>query len=171
MSYYVIVRGPMGSGKTTLARLLAKRLRGRYVSVDALLRQEGLDQQWEGGYIAQKSFLRANALLAPAAKKLLREGKPVVVDGNFYWTSQVRDLERLLRFPHVVFTLRAPLAVCLARERARGHAHGEDAVRAVFRKAARVRRGIGIDANRSVARSVGEMVAFLRKRGFLRESI
>jgi len=36
MSYLVIIRGPLGVGKTTIAKKLTVRLEGKYFSVDKI---------------------------------------------------------------------------------------------------------------------------------------
>jgi shikimate kinase len=34
MEYFVIIRGPLGVGKTTIAKRLAKQLNAKYISID-----------------------------------------------------------------------------------------------------------------------------------------
>ena len=89
MSYFIIIRGPLGCGKTTIAKKLATCLAGKYFSVDKILDAHKLGYDTEGGNIAQKSFLKTNEILAPQAKKFLAAGQPVIFDGNFYWRSHI----------------------------------------------------------------------------------
>ena len=42
--YFIIIRGPLGIGKTTIAKALTERLDGYYVSIDGVLDEHGLDQ-------------------------------------------------------------------------------------------------------------------------------
>jgi predicted kinase len=136
----IVLRGPFGVGKTTVARALAERLGAGTVSIDRLLERF----PWDGG--SESLFLRTNRPAARRARALLARGRSAIVEGNFYWPSAIDDLVARVPYPSAVLTLRAPLAVCLARDRARRVRYGASAARAVFRKVGRVRRGTSIDA-------------------------
>jgi predicted kinase len=153
MSYYVIVRGPLGVGKTTVAGRLARRIGGEHLSIDRILDEEDL---WESGRLCE--FLRANRSAARRAQRLLGRGVPVVFDGNFYWKSQIADLLRRLHAVHRIFTLTAPLEVCLRRDRRRTHSYGPEATRAVYLKSTRFEYGIPVDATRDVREVIRELV-------------
>lgn len=56
MSFYVIVRGPLGCGKSTIAEKLSKILKAEYFAVDRVLDKHGLSEDWEDGYISQKKL-------------------------------------------------------------------------------------------------------------------
>ena len=116
MPYYIIIRGPLGSGKSTVARKLSKILKGRHISIDDILDKHGLEKDHENGYISQKSFIKANAIAASEAKTLMKSGTTVVFDGNFYWKSQIKNLIGRMNYPRYVFTLKAPLSVCVTRD-------------------------------------------------------
>src|SRR3989344_6810955 len=109
MSYYILIRGPLGCGKSTLAERVAKKLKAEYIAIDRVLDEHDLTKDKEAGYISQKSFIKANEIIALKAAKFLGKGVPIVFDGNFYWRSQIDDLITRLDFPHYVFTLKAPL--------------------------------------------------------------
>ena len=160
-AYYVIVRGPLGAGKTTVARALAEAIRGRVVSIDEIL--ETLE--WDGG--SERLFLRANDRAAAEARDAAAAGRPVVFDGNFYWRRVIDDLARRLGWPHVVVTLRVPRSICVVRDRDRPHSYGATAVRDVYARVARVRAGIPIDATGSVAQTVDRIRAWLPRRSDL----
>jgi predicted kinase len=164
MAFYVIIRGPLGSGKSTLSKSLSETLNAELFPVDRILEEYHLENELEEGYISQKSFKKANGIIASRAQKLLEAGKPVVFDGNFYWKSQIQDLVSRLAFPHRVFTLKAPLEVCIERDRNRKKSHGEDAARAVFSKSAGFEYGIPVDVNRPPKECVDEILSHLPKR-------
>lgn len=145
MSYYAILRGPLGVGKTTISAAVSHSIAGVVVSIDEIA-----DQEWDGGSL--RLFLRANKVAAAATRKELARGVPVVMDGCFYWKTQIRDLERRLPFPHEVFTLRAPLSVCIERDSGRKVAFGAEAAEQVYRKVTRIDYGIPIDATQDVSR-------------------
>ena len=165
MSFFVILRGPLGSGKTTLAAGLAERLGGRAISIDRILEVHDLEQ-WEDDYISEGSFLRANSFAIAEAEPLLRQGRPVVFDGNFYWRSVVEDLLQGLHYPQVVFTLRVPLEVCVARDAGRSRPLGPEATRDVYRKVTTFDYGVPIDASGSVEATLDLLAAGLRTAGF-----
>lgn len=89
MNCYVLVRGPLGVGKTTVSKRLAELLEAEYVSVDQILDDR---HTWSSGRLSE--FLRANAVLAPSVGRLLKSGGSAIVDGNFYWKTQIKDLEK-----------------------------------------------------------------------------
>ena len=94
MSYVVIIRGPIGVGKSTVSMGLAKILGADYIAVDRILSEAGLDQV--EGDIPAMNFLEANKILITRIERILKSGKPVVLDGNFYYKEVLEDLERLL---------------------------------------------------------------------------
>jgi predicted kinase len=146
--YYVVIRGPLGSGKSTVAEALARALRGSVVHLDGLA-----DRNWDGG--SARMFLRGNVALERKARPLLAKGIPVVFDGCFYWKSQIRDLEARLPFPHATFTLKVPLRVCIDRDQRRSLTpSGPVQAGIVFRKVNRFEWGTPIDGLQSVALQV-----------------
>lgn len=151
---YIILRGPLGVGKTTVAAALSDAIGAKVVSVDALV-----DPDWDGGSL--RLYLRANVRAAAVAKPTLVRGRPVVFDGCFYWKTQLRDLERRMPYPHLVVTLTAPLRMCVERDAGRKVVHGTDAARTVYRKVTRFAYGIPIDATRRVSDMVRDIRSHL----------
>ena len=163
MSFYIIIRGPLGCGKSTITERVAEKLRAEYIPIDRILDEYNLTKDKEAGYISQKSFLKANEIVAQKAKKSLQNGIPVVFDGNFYWKSQIDDLIKKLDLPHHIFTLKAPLEVCIARDNQREKKYGEDAVRAVYKKSTEFDYGIIIDVNKPLKDCINEILSYLPK--------
>jgi thymidylate kinase len=159
VSFYAIVRGPLGAGKTTVARALAGSLRGPVISIDELLER----YEWDGG--SEELFLRTNEPAAEEARRPLANGAPVVFDGNFYWPRVVEDLAGRLPYPHVVFLLDVPLQICIARDRTRPYSYGEKATREVFARVSLVRFGVPVDGTRPLEAIVGDMVDHLAAMG------
>ncbi len=119
MSYYVVIRGPLGVGKSTVANRLAKEIGADRILIDRIL------------------------------------------DGNFYWKSQIEDLIGQLDYRHYVFTLKAPLSVCVDRDSRRATPHGSQAAREVYAKSTKFDYGIGLDATRPIETVVREIVSHL----------
>jgi len=165
MTYYIIIRGPLACGKTTIAKILSKILKAQYFSVDEVLDEHGLTKDREKGYISQKSCLKANEINVKRAKKFLNKGIPVIFDGNFYWKSQIEDLIlRLKEYPHFVFTLKAPVEVCIARDIERGETHGADAARVVHKKVSEFDYGNIINISGSLERGLADIFSYLPKK-------
>jgi len=164
MAFYIVVRGPLGIGKTTVSERLAKVTGAEYVSVDRILDEPGVEE-WddEAGHYSERCFLRTSELAAERARTFLDRGTPVIFDGNFYWRSQVADLVRRLNFPHYVFTLKAPLDLCIQRDRQRDPPHGREATESVYSKSTEFDWGIGIDATQPVESVVREIASHLSR--------
>lgn len=164
MSYFIIVRGPLGSGKTTIAKNVAKETGAYYCSVDEVLEKNNLTKDKEEGYISQKSFIAANDSIADQIKTNAEHGIPTVVDGNFYWKSSIEDLiGRLDTIPHAVFTLKLPMEVCIDRDSKREKSYGTGAVEALYRKVTEFDYGINIDATQSIEQSTRHIVESMKK--------
>ena len=121
----IIIRGPLGIGKTTIAKALAEKLKAEYVSIDELLEKEGLDNvDKKIGKIPLKNFILVNDIIA-------KMNGDKVIDGNLYYKEQVEDLVKRLGNCKV-FTLKASVDVCINRDKSRKRVYGEGAARAVY---------------------------------------
>ena len=163
MGFYVIIRGPLGCGKSTIAEKVAKIIKAEYVSIDRVLDENKLTEQREDGYISQNSFLKANEIICQKIRPLLEKGARAVIDGNFYWKSQIDDLIKRLDFPCYVFTLKAPLKICIERDKHRVKTHGKDAAQAVYKKAVEFDYGIAIDVNRDLETCIKDILSHVPK--------
>ena len=146
MSVSILIRGPLGVGKTTVARALAEQVGGLYVSVDGILAEHGLDKV-EGECITVENFIKANELALPQARLALSEGRAAVFDGNFYHRAQIDHLIEVLPEPHYAFTLKSPLTVCIDRDSKRSRVYGAGAATAVHNMVSRFDYGVSIDTS------------------------
>jgi len=90
----VVVTGPPASGKTTVARALARELRMPYVSKDTL--KETLYEELGSGEELEAALDRAAlALLFAVAERQLEAGVSVVAESNFDSDSDVGPFRRL----------------------------------------------------------------------------
>jgi len=164
MSFYVIIRGPLGCGKSTLSEKVAEAINAEYVAMDRIVDDPQLiTPEKEQGYISQKTFIEANEIAVGRVAKLLEKGTPVVFDGNFYWRSQIEDLISRLDFPHYVFTLKAPMEVCIQRDAHRNKTHGETAALVVYQKSTEFDYGTLIDVTKPLQNCLDEIISDLPK--------
>lgn len=161
--FYVVIRGPLGCGKTTIAKKLAKAIKGDYLAVDQVMADHDWDHAIPNGYIPAKSFIQANSVIAQKAQKAVKKNRPIVIEGNFYWKSVTKDLIRKLGFQPYFFTLKAPIKICILRDQNRRGTIGEDAVRAVYKKTTKFDVGIKINVEKPVEESVKAILSHLPK--------
>ena len=74
-----------------------------------------------------------------------------------------KDLISRLNFQHYVFTLKAPLEVCIKRDVEREKTYGEDATKVVFKKSTEFNYGIVININRPLKVCLKEIISYLPK--------
>jgi len=158
--YCIILRGPLGIGKTTIAKKLAKGVNAEYISIDKVLEENGLDKI-NNDYTLE-DFIKANEIAAEKIKKCLDYWIPVVIDGNFYHKGQLEDLiKKLKETKFYVFTLKASLKTCIQRDKKRQNSYGKQAAEAVYNLVSRFDYGINIDTEN---KTEGEVVDEIEKR-------
>ncbi|MFA4887478.1 MAG: ATP-binding protein [Candidatus Nanoarchaeia archaeon] len=166
MSYFIIIRGPLGIGKTTISDKLAKRLKGVHISMDKILEEYGLDKvSQKEETIPLRNFLKANKLILPVAKEHLKKGTIVIFDGNFQHKEQLVGLVEKIHYPHYAFNLKASVETCIARDKGRKRSYGEDAARWLHTLVSRYEYGINIDVEKKTPdKAVKEILAHLPHR-------
>lgn len=165
MNYFVIIRGPLGVGKSTIAKRLAKLIDAEYISIDEILDKYKLGKVDEkAGCISVESFIEADDIALPGLERKMKAGKTIIFDGCFYHEEQIGHLIQNLPFAHFIFTLKAPLEVCIERDRKRGQAYGTDATGVVYRLVSRFDSGTVIDiSKKDIDQSVNEILKHLPK--------
>jgi broad-specificity NMP kinase len=133
MSYYVLIRGPAGVGKSTISALLAPKINASVTYFDKVLEELGIDDIVDNKWIPLDRFLKADEIVLPKVKHELETGRNAILDGNFYHLEQIDDLMSKLPFPHAEFTLKANLDECIKRDRTRKNVLGKQNTEAVFR--------------------------------------
>jgi adenylate kinase family enzyme len=158
--YYMIIRGPAGCGKTTVAKILQKKLKAVYVSFDEILKKHKLEIS-DGRGISKDSFLKANELIVDGVKRELMAGRVVIFDGCFYHKDQLENLEKSLPFEHSVFDLKASIEECIERDKNR-KSIGGDSIRAVYEMVVEFDYGIPVEtAKKTVGQVVTELLNML----------
>lgn len=162
MSYYIIIRGPLGVGKTTIAKKLVEELNAEYVNLDSVLSKYGLDKVDTEDGIPVKNFIKAQEKIIPGVRDKLSNGKIVVIDACFYYKEQIQHLIDNLGKDYVVVSLKASVDICIERDSKREKSLGEDSVRAVFGLVDRFDSGLVVDTNgKDVDQIVKEIVRYL----------
>jgi len=165
MSYYIIIRGPLGIGKSTIAQELAKKLDADYVPIDIVLEKHTLDNlDKDEECIPVTNFIKVDEIIIPKIKEKLKKGKRVIFDACFYHKEHIEHLIQNLPYPHYIFTLKAPLEVCIERDGKREKSHGRDAAIAVYKLVSKFNYGIVIDTKkRDVRQTVKEILSYLKE--------
>ncbi|MBN1585279.1 AAA family ATPase [Candidatus Uhrbacteria bacterium] len=162
MSYYIIIRGPLGSGKSTISEKLAQILDAKYIGMDEVLEKHGLDKMPpDAPCIPAENFIKANEIVLPEVKKLLTGGKIVIFDACFYHKEVIEHLVQNLEMPHYIFTLKAPLELCIKRDSERSKTLGEGAAGAVHSLVSRFDYGNIVDVTGGLEDAIKDILSFL----------
>jgi len=160
MNFYIIIRGPAGVGKSTVATKLTKDFNGKHISFDEILRKHKLDVV-SGKCISAENFIKGNKIVIPRAIKGLNNGKIIIFDGCFYYRQQIEYLIKHLHYPHFVFTLKATKQTCISRDKQRPKSTriGEDSVNTVHKLVSILDYGIIINTdNKTIEQTIKEIV-------------
>ena len=162
MSYYIIIRGPLGSGKSTISEKLAHKLDAEHVHMDEVLEQNGLAKMPpDAPCISAENFIKANEIVLPEVKQLLDDGKIVIFDACFYHKEVIERLVQNLPYEHYIFTLKAPLKLCVQRDNDRHKTHGKGAVAAVYSLVSRFDYGNIVDVTGSLEDALKDILSYL----------
>jgi len=152
---FVIIRGPAGVGKSTIAKAIAKKLGALYISFDEILSKHNLDII-EGDGISAENFVRGNELALDIINQL--NSKVIILDGCFYRDKQLSHLIENFPGKHIIFTLKASLEECVNRNKERGSSMPEDAIGDVFKLVSRKDYGTIINTSGKTINQVTEEI-------------
>tara|TARA_Y100000034_G_C6776269_1_gene346623 strand:- start:320 stop:820 length:501 start_codon:yes stop_codon:yes gene_type:complete len=165
MVYYIIIRGALGIGKSTISENLAKILKANHILIDNILKKNDLDHIDDNiGCISPKNFIKGNKIILPEVKKNLEKGKIVIFDACFYHKEVIEHLIKNLPYNHYVFTLKASLENCRERDSKRKKACGKEAAMAVYKLVSKFNYGIVINTNKkNIKEVVKKILSYLPK--------
>lgn len=141
MKKLIVIRGPLGVGKTTVATVLAQKLNAEYISLDHILDDNNLVTPDTDG-IPLESFLTANTIIVDTASK---SQSTYILDGCFYYQEQIEDLQKKFHEDVAIFTLLSNVETCIARDLKRQKSYGEDSTRYVYGVTTAIHAGVEID--------------------------
>lgn len=139
MKKLIIIRGPLGVGKTTVSNILAQNLHAEYISLDKIIDDNNLEG--EDG-IPLENFLKANKIIYDIAKK---SENSFIVDGCFYYQEQIDDLTKKFYNNAIIFTLTSHVEKCIERDSKRAKVYGEDSARFVHMVTTKIQAGNEVD--------------------------
>ncbi len=158
MKKLIIIRGPLGVGKTTVSNVLAHNLRLEYISLDQIIDDNKLVPANPDG-IPLESYLKANQIILDRATK---DQKSFIIDGCFYYQEQIDDLIKKFDDDIEIFTLTSHVDKCIERDSKRPNAHGEDSATFVHMITTKIKAGHEIDnTNLTVDETVAKIMATL----------
>lgn len=141
----IIIRGPLGVGKTTLAKKLSERMEAKLYSVDDLVKEAGFDRiDPKLGCIPLANFLAVQEDILQDVKKQLSK-RSVVIEGSFYYKDQIDFFFKGLQENPLVVTIKADLETCIARDLKRKPSFGVAAVTSIYNLVSKFDDGLVLD--------------------------
>lgn len=141
MKKLIIIRGPLGVGKTTVSKILSQSLHIKYLSLDQIIDDNNLDGT-DG--ITLENFLKANEIIREIANK---NKNSFIIDGCFYYQEQIDDLKKKFNDDITIITLTADVEKCIERDSKRKKVYGEDSARFIHEVTSKIQAGYEIDNN------------------------
>ena len=152
MNKLILIRGPLGVGKTTVSKILAEKLRAEYLSLDEILEENDLEDT-DG--ISLENFLKGNEIIFAITNK---SENSFIVDGCFYYQEQIDDLKNKFNNDIIIFTLTSPVETCIERDSKRPKVYGEDSARYVHMMTTKIKAGYEIDTANLTTEETAEKI-------------
>ena len=127
---FIIIRGPASVGKSTISKIIARKIGALHISFDDILSKNNLDIIKRKG-ISAESFVKSNEIALDMIKQ--QNLKIIVLDGCFYQDEQMNHFIKNFIGKHYIFTLKAKLEDCITRNKERDNPMTEKAIRDVYK--------------------------------------
>jgi adenylate kinase family enzyme len=158
MNKIIIIRGPLGVGKTTIAKLLAEKINAQYISLDQILKDNNLEGK-DG--IPVENFIKANDIILKMVKN---STDTFIVDGCFYYQEQIDDLKSKFSNDLIFFSLISDVEKCIERDSQREKPYGKDSAEYVHMITTKIKEGYEIDnAGLSIIKTIDSIIKILDK--------
>jgi len=162
MSYFIVIHGTLGSGKSTISNELAIKLNADRVQIDYVLSEHKLDLHEDNeASIPAANFIKGLDFVLSDVREKLDHEKIVIFDGCFYHKEVMDYLLKNLPYPYFLFTLKAPLEICIERDKNRSVTLGEDAARAVYSLTSGLDFGEIIDTVKPLEESINKILEII----------
>jgi len=149
----IIIRGPLGVGKSTISKLLAKKINAEYLSLDKILKDNNLEGT---NGIPLKNFLKSNAIIF---KLITDSEESFIIDGCFYYQEQIDNLQEKFENKIIIFTLISNVEKCIERDSRREKVYGEGSTRFVHIITTKIKAGHEIDnSNLTIEETIDKIV-------------
>jgi shikimate kinase len=159
MEYCIIIRGPAGVGKTTIAKELARNLNADYFSFDEIMEGNKLDTIVGDG-IPSENFVKANEIILD----LIKNKDRVLLDGCFYRKEQIDHLLNNLKAKVHIFTLKADIAECSKRNNTRMNPLADNDIKQVYNLVSKIKIGIIINTSgKSIKQIVSDILNHINR--------
>lgn len=154
----ILIRGPLGVGKTTISKILAERMGAKYFSIDGFLEKAKLDKMDpKEKRIPLANFLAVQEEMMLEINKTL-ERFDVIVDGSFYYKEQVVFFRQNVGRNFLVVTLKAKLETCITRDKKKERSYGKKAVQEVYDLVSSFDTGLVIDVDGKKREQIVELI-------------
>jgi len=158
MKKLIIIRGPLGVGKTTVSKILAQDLHLKYLSLDQIIDENHLIPINAEG-VPLESYLKANEIILELAN---RSEDSFIIDGCFYYQEQIDDLVKKFDNNVEIFTITSEVEKCIERDSKRSKVYGEDSARFVHMVTTKIKAGHEIDnTDLSTAETVEKIIKII----------
>lgn len=162
-NHLIIIRGPAGSGKTTIAKILADRMRIKHIALDELLAKARLDRvDTKLGCIPIANFLAIQEDILSEIEKQIKTSS-IIIDGNFYFKEQIEFFKNNWKLNTYVITLTCKLETCINRDLRRKNPIGKKAITEIYNLVSKFEYGFVVNIDGKTREHIVEQI----QRGLL----
>jgi len=159
MTYFLIIRGTAGVGKSTISKLVADRINAKVYHYDRIMKGFGFNYIPGEKWIPLHKFLSADSKMIPKFISRFEKGENIILEGNFYHNEQVKNLVSKIGFDCVIINLNGSLDTCIKRNKDRGEKMSQSVIEEVYGIMPKFEDGIDIETDgKEVKEIVDEIV-------------
>jgi len=161
-NYFIILRGPAGMGKSTIAKLLSNKIKAEVFHIDNILDRLNLGYKQGGKWVPLNNFLEVDKKIISEINEKIKN-KKIIIEGNFYHKEHIKDLLKNINSKNYIFTLKTNVKTCIKRDSKR-KSIGEKNIKDVHKLVSKFDEGILINTyNKNKEEIVKEIISHIRK--------